>query len=136
MLTGMVLFRPPAEEGVSISEGQLKMMVNLLGKIPKDMIKQGNQASLYFDHHGIMLRKQNSYVVGSFRSGPNVEPKGSSVRRILEIWKEKSKRYIDLSPEEVLVVEDLLRRMWEISPRRRETANKLLGHKWFRGLES
>ena len=58
-------------------------------------------------------------------------PRGSSVRRLLEIRKTKSKCHIDLTAEEILIVEDLLHRMWEISPKRRETAEKLLEHKFF-----
>lgn len=53
MLTGMVLFRPRQDNSVSAPEGQLVMMVNLLGEIPKDMIKEGKNSGKYFDRHGI-----------------------------------------------------------------------------------
>ena len=54
----MSLFRTRSEEGISIDEIQLKMMVNLLGRIPKEMIKEGNNASQYFDRRGIVLSKE------------------------------------------------------------------------------
>ena len=56
MVTGMVLYRPPPEDGVTVAEGQLKMMVNLLGEIPKEMINESKWASQYFDHRGSVLQ--------------------------------------------------------------------------------
>ena len=53
MLTDLILFRPPPDDSLSVPERQLVMMVNLLGEIPKEMIKEGNNASKYFDRHGI-----------------------------------------------------------------------------------
>lgn len=66
----------------------------------------------------------------------DVEPGGSSVRRLLEIRKERSKYHIDIGPEEMAIVEDLLLRVWEISPKKRATAKDLLQHKWLESLDS
>ena len=53
MLTGMILFRPRPDDSLAVAEAQLLMMVNLLGEIPKEMIKEGKNASKYLDRHGI-----------------------------------------------------------------------------------
>jgi serine/threonine protein kinase len=53
MLTNLVLFQPrPDDTGISATEIQLATMVELLGDIPRDMIKEGSQASKYFDRRG------------------------------------------------------------------------------------
>jgi hypothetical protein len=133
LLTGMALFRAQSEEGITKEEVQLKMMVNLLGEIPREMLSQGNHTGKYFNQGNAAEALVD--IPGRFRSDPELVPKESSIRRVLEILKEKSKRYIDLSAEEILVVDDLLCRMWTISPSQRETAETLLQHSWFHGLE-
>jgi hypothetical protein len=135
MLTGMILFRPPPDDTLSVQEGQLVMMVNLLGEILKEMIKEGKNASKYLNRHGIS-NGIGAYTLGHFRNYSDVVPHGSSIRRLLEIRKERSNYHIDISAEEMAIVEDLLLHMWEISPKKRATAKNLLQHRWFQPLDS
>lgn len=65
---------------------------------------------------------------------PDVVPSNSSLKRVFEIFKEKSKYQIDLPTEETTDVVDLLHRMWTLSPTERTTAKDLLEHKWFQSL--
>jgi hypothetical protein len=78
---------------------------------------------------------RNLLVLGSFLNC-DVEPGGSSVRRLLEIRKERSKYHIEMSPEEMALIEDFLLHAWKISPKKRATANELLQHRWFESLDS
>lgn len=56
MLTGVSLFRPPPDENSCVSEGQLFMMVDLLGEFPKEMLQEGKNAHKYFDRDGMSNR--------------------------------------------------------------------------------
>jgi serine/threonine protein kinase len=62
---------------------------------------------------------------------PDIYPKGSSIKRLIDRIQAKSVMRIDLSAEEILVIEELLNRMLEISPERRASASDLLQHRWF-----
>jgi serine/threonine-protein kinase SRPK3 len=134
MLTGMTLFRPPLDENSSVSEGQLLMMVDLLGEFPKEMLLEGKNAHKYFDQHGMSGRPLSSSP-GNFTNCPDVVPSGSSLKRMFEIFKEKSKYQIDLPTEEITDVVDLLYRMWTLSPTERPTAKYLLEHRWFQSVD-
>jgi serine/threonine protein kinase len=41
---------------------------------------------------------------------------------------------MDLALDEIPIVEDILRRMLEISPTRRATAEELIQHKWLQAV--
>jgi hypothetical protein len=134
MLTGMTLFRPRPDENSSVSEGQLLMMVDLLGEFPKEMLLQGQDAHRYFDQHGMSGRPLSSSL-GNFLHCPDVVPSGSSLKRMFEIFKDKSKYQIDLPTEETPDVVDLLYRMWTLCPTERPTAKDLLEHRWFQRVD-
>ena len=50
----MILFRPAPDGSGSNSEGQLMMMVNLLGRIPEEMMTEGKHVPKYFDSDGMI----------------------------------------------------------------------------------
>jgi len=74
-------------------------------------------------------------TLGRFRN-LGVDAGKISVRRLLETLKQRSRYHIDLSVEEMEVVEDLLLRMWTISPKKRATAEELLGHRWLEEINT
>jgi serine/threonine protein kinase len=134
---GIILFRPPSiDENESKEEVQLKMMVNLCGEIPKEMIREGVNSKRYFDQRG-KSQSAKALIIGRFRVD-NAVPRGSSFQRVFEILKKRSEsktwRYSDLPPEDIPVVEDLLSRMLEISPKKRATSAELRCHKWFQDI--
>jgi serine/threonine protein kinase len=70
--------------------------------------------------------------LGNFLHLSDIDPKCSSIKRLIDRIQAKSAMRIDLSAEEILVIEELLNRMLEISPERRASASDLLQHRWFR----
>ena len=136
MLTGTTLFRPPPDDTLSVSAGQLLMMVDFLGDIPEEMLKEGKNVHKYFDSHGTYVETSSGSSLGKFANCEDAVPCGSSLKRVFEILKEQSKYHIDRSPEETMDVVDLLHRMWKISPNERASAKDLLDHRWFHNLDS
>ena len=107
-------------------------MVDICGEIPEDMVRQAKNREIFFDRHGTSPLCLMINVVG--RLGDDIVPRRSSFERILRSLKSKSEMQkwykIDLSPEEIKMVDDLLHKMLEISPQRRATAQELLQHQW------
>jgi Lon protease-like protein len=82
----------------------------------------------------VFVKPSLSSSPGNFVNCPDVVPSSSSLKRVFEIFKEKSKYQIDLPTEETTDVVDLLHRMWALSPTERSTAKDLLEHRWFQSL--
>jgi len=49
---GIILYRSPNENDENKTTERLKMIVNLCGKMPKELIQTGEHGKTYFDRHG------------------------------------------------------------------------------------
>ena len=129
------ILRPPPDHTLSVSAGQLLMMVDLLGEIPqRDAPRRKERPQILRSAWYVEISSGSQ--LGNFANCEDVVPCGSSLKRVFEILKERSKYHIDMSPEERMDVVDLLHQMWRISPSERATAKDLLHHRWFHNLDS
>ena len=82
-------------------------------------------------------RTQRNNNIGHLRH-EDIVPGGSSIQRILARLKTKSDDkeglHMDLPSEDIEIVHGMLRRMLELSPVRRATAEELLKHEWLQGI--
>jgi len=130
MLTGIVLFRSRTGQNYDKTECHLAQIINVFGEVPAEMRMTTSLGSEYFDRKGT-LKANDLLKLGKLRHLPDINPKGSSIKRLIELVQSKSVMRIDLSVEEILAIDDLLNRMLAISPERRASASELLQHRWF-----
>jgi len=109
MITGDFLFEPRKGNNYDKDDDHLAQMMELLGRMPKNMALSGKHSKKYFNSQGHLRRI----------SGLNYWP-------LKKVLMEKYR----IKEEEAQALSDFLVPMLEWYPHKRATAYDLLGHKW------
>uniref|UniRef100_A0A3P9N043 non-specific serine/threonine protein kinase n=1 Tax=Poecilia reticulata TaxID=8081 RepID=A0A3P9N043_POERE len=109
LVTGDSLFHPKAGESMSLEEDHIGQIVELLGRIPPDVLQSGKHSAEYFDRRGNLRRV-----------GP-VKP-----WRLYDVLVEKYNFLL----EEASEFSNFLLHMLDYHTERRATAAQCLQHPW------
>lgn len=109
MITGDFLFEPRKGNNYDKDDDHLAQMMELLGRMPKNMALSGKNSKKYFNSQGHLRRI----------SGLNYWP-------LKKVLMEKYR----IKEEEAQALSDFLVPMLEWYPQKRATAQQLLSHKW------
>ncbi|KAK5733600.1 hypothetical protein LTR17_009590 [Elasticomyces elasticus] len=105
------------EDGFWTSEDDhLAQHIEILGRMPPELLKRGVRTSEYFDEQGNLLRI------------PTLHP--TSLRAIIDGTEDPMRRPREMDDAEVAVFVDFLQGALTLDPEHRKTAKELLRHGW------
>lgn len=109
LLTNQFLFKPHKGEGYKKNEDHLSLMIEALGKIPKNFALSGRRSREYFNKNGQLLHIKD------------IQPE--PISRILE-------KEFKFNKKDAQEIEDFLMPMLEYDPKKRISAREALKSKW------
>ena len=113
LLTGKILYEPDKKRGFNRDRHHLYDIQMSLGKIPDDMIKNSERKRIFYTQDGL--------IKGIFKI------KYKPLYEKLSLLAEKK----DISEKEVLIITDLIYKLFTYNIKKRPTAKLCLKHNWF-----
>lgn len=111
LITNNFLFKPKPGEGYKKNDHHLSMLIETLGKIPKNIALGGKKSRNFFNKGGSLINIKD------------VEENCEPISKILH-------KEFELSKKDSQEIEDFLKPMLEYDPKKRISARKALEHPW------